>query len=155
MRLTVALALAVSALASTSTLASSSFPGALRSHLEASASPACTVCHETNAGGFATIDKPFGTAMQDAGLAAGDDGSLVDALDALKADALDSDGDGFGDIDELVVGADPNDEASTPDNSGGGGDGGGDEPLSYGFCGAAPLPIFVALGALLARRRRR
>ena len=127
------------------TRASSDFPSAIKSHLSASASPSCTVCHETNGGGFGTIDKAHGQAMQDALLVARDVDSLNAALDQLQADGTDSDGDGTTDIDELIAGEDPNVAGAA---------GGGGDALKYGFgCGASSTPLLVVLLTLLRRRR--
>lgn len=124
---------------------SSDFPSAMKAHLSASASPACTVCHETNAGGFGTIDKAFGQAMQDALLVAGDVDSLNTALDTLQTDGTDSDGDGTTDVDELTAGEDPNVAGAA---------GGGGDALKYGFgCGASGAPFLIVLLTLLRRRR--
>lgn len=149
----------LSLLASTSSLASSNFPGEMSSHLGGDTPvPSCTVCHASNAGGFGTVTKSHGISLMDAGLVAGDVASLTAALDTLAADATDSDGGGVADVDELKAGTDPN--VSDDDGGDGGGDGGGDT-LQYGFCAAGPdqgsglgVGFALALGLLLRRRRR-
>ena len=89
-------------LASTAALSSSNFPSAVATHLGGGASPpSCTVCHVSNAGGFGTVTVPFGLAMMDLGLQAGDTASLDAALDALEA-----------------AGTDPNDGADDSDAGG-------------------------------------
>lgn len=106
-------------LASTAALSSSNFPSAVATHLGGGASPpSCTVCHVSNAGGFGTVTVPFGLAMMDLGLQAGDTASLDAALDALEAAGTDSDGGGVGDVDELRTGTDPNDGADDSDAGG-------------------------------------
>jgi MYXO-CTERM domain-containing protein len=138
-------------------LASGPYPADLQRHLDASAAPACNLCHQSPQGGD-TVVTPFGVAMKDQGLTGfGQTELLTAALDALEAEGTDSDGDGTGDIDELRAGRDPN-----VDDGDGGGGGGGDvpPPPGYGFgCATAPaasslVGLVVALG-LAARRRRR
>ena len=70
--------------------------------------PACTLCHETESGGFGTVTTPFGKSMMARGLVAQNLASLDTALDALAAEHTDSDGDGVPDIGELQAGSDPN-----------------------------------------------
>jgi hypothetical protein len=147
--------LLVSALLSTSALASSPFPGAIATHLDASR-PSCTVCHASNAGGSGTVTKPTGIALKAEGLVSSDIDALNAALDALEAAGTDSDGGGEGDVAELRAGTDPNDGADDGDDPGSGGT---DDSLKYGFgcaqVGAAGLtPVVVALVALRRRRRR-
>jgi MYXO-CTERM domain-containing protein len=146
-------------LASTSSLASSSYPGEMASHLGGETRPpSCTVCHASNAGGFGTVTKAHGISLMDAGLVAGSATSLQDALDALESAGTDSDGGGVADIAELRAGTDPN--VADDDGGDGGDDGGGDDTLQYGFCAATPaqgggLGGLFALGFALALRRRR
>lgn len=151
--------LVVAALSSTAALASSNYPGEMASHLGGNTPiPSCTVCHASNAGGFGTVTKSHGISLMDAGLVAGDVGSLTAALDTLASDGTDSDGGGVGDVDELKAGTDPN--VAADDDGGGDGDG-GDEPLQYGFCAASPdeggglgVAGGLAVGLLAWRRRR-
>jgi hypothetical protein len=89
--------------------ASSPYPAALASQLGMPCTPACTVCHTTNAGGGGTVTRAFGVAAMDRGLdGGGQTPLLLAALDALQTDAVDSDGDGVTDIDALINGDDPN-----------------------------------------------
>lgn len=84
-----------------------SFPSAIQSELSMPCTPACTICHKDNLGGFGTISEPFGKAMQAAGLTFVES-SLSPALRKLESAGTDSDGDGTGDVLELREGKDPN-----------------------------------------------
>lgn len=89
--------------------ASTGYPGEIASYLGVPCTPVCTVCHATNSGGSGTVTQAFGVAMEDRGLTGGSNNtSLTDALDQMTADAVDSDGDGTIDTDDLVGGVDPN-----------------------------------------------
>ena len=138
--------------------ATPNFPAAIEAHLSLSAPPACTICHATSAGGEGTVTKPFGIAMEQAGLRAFDVASLDKALDTLKAAHTSSAGDDVPDVTKLEQGLDPN----VPVN----GSFGPDEP-SFG-CGAhvapgglsCPRQSALALGLIVlavagARSRRR
>lgn len=87
-------------------LASGNYPGEVALELTVDA-PSCAVCHD-GATTFGTVTTPFGVAMVDAGLVASNPDSLVSALVTLESEGTDSDGDGVGDIDELLDGTDPN-----------------------------------------------
>ena len=158
-------ALPVSAVAALSVLAGAraagatpNFPPAIKSHLTLASPPPCAVCHQNGVTGLGTVTTPFGTSMRARGLQANNVGTLNTALDALSAENTDSDGDGTGDIAELVAGSDP--------NTAGGSNASALTP-TYG-CGGSDLsapanPSVVAgtLGALglfgltiFARRRR-
>ena len=71
--------------------------------------PACTLCHSAGAAG-GPADTPFATSMRARGLSASAD-SVAPALDSVGRDGVDSDGDGTGDIDELIAATDPNTNA--------------------------------------------
>ena len=68
--------------------------------------PACTLCHSAGREG-GPADTPFATAMRQRGLSASPD-SVAPALDSLRRDGVDSDGDGTSDIDEIIAASDPN-----------------------------------------------
>ena len=89
--------------------ASSSYPGDLATNLGLSKAPGCTVCHDNASGGSGTANKPFAKSMKDASLTGGSNAASVKtAIDSLKANGIDSDGDGTPAVDGLVAGTDPN-----------------------------------------------
>lgn len=148
--------LGVSLFASSAAWATGNFPPVVRSQLELSAAPQCTLCHQGNPQ-VGTVNTPFGKSMRERGLVLYDEESLKSALSALRTANVDSDGDGTPDVEELQAGRDPNraDAAST--------DGGttpvvndGPPELSYG-CGAAPgglsLGLLAGLALWFGRRR--
>lgn len=93
--------------------ASSTYPTELVDLAGMPCAPTCTVCHETNGGGGGTVTRSFGQALMDRGLTGGANAdSLGVAFDQLVADAVDSDGDGETDADELAAGGDPNPDAT-------------------------------------------
>jgi hypothetical protein len=93
------------------------FPRDIASHLNAPVAPPCGICHEYGKTGGDTLVTPFAWAMRARGLS-GQGNSLNDALDRMRADAVDSDGDSVTDINELIAGTDPNSAASTPPATG-------------------------------------
>ena len=99
---------AVALLWAPSVLASATYPGAIRNHLELETSPACTLCHADAGGGMDTVVTPFGIEMMDRGLGRRDNDKLRSVLDELDASDSDVDGDGVSDIDELIGCGDPN-----------------------------------------------
>jgi hypothetical protein len=88
--------------------ATPNFPAAIAGDLQLSATPACTICHATNAGGAGTVVKPFGKYLVSRGLVPFDEGSLAGALAAAAGERHDTDGDGILDVDALKQGLDPN-----------------------------------------------
>ena len=87
--------------------AHSTFPSLIQSELNMPCTPACTICHRDNLGGFGTVTEPFGKAMQADGLFFVE-ATLAPALSKLEQADTDSDGDGVGDVAELREGRDPN-----------------------------------------------
>ena len=68
----------------------------------------CGLCHLNGVTGRGTVTTPFGASMRGVGLHPGDEASLKTALASLKAEAIDSDRDGVGDVAELVAATNPN-----------------------------------------------
>lgn len=94
---------------SLSAWASSTYPAELQTLSGGSCAPTCTVCHATAGGGSGTVIQDFGIAMTDRGLVGGGDvAAVATAWDTLGTDAVDSDGDGTIDVDEITAGEDPN-----------------------------------------------
>ncbi len=124
----------------------------------------CALCHTNGITGTGTVNTPFGRAVRMRGLLPNDAASLNAALDALAADAVDSDNDGVTDVAELMAGTSPNVANAMPTDGGtGGGTGGGGggviviPPPKFG-CGAAVVPgllFFAALLPLLRSRKRK
>jgi len=90
-------------------LASDGYPDEIKQQLMLGQAPLCTICHETLIGGLMTVNKPFGRALQQKyGLRFLDVPGLRAALMRMQQEGHDSDGDGVGDIAELLQGQDPN-----------------------------------------------
>ncbi len=88
--------------------ASERFPRALQNAVGAPFESPCSLCHLGDYRTNDSVTTRFGRAMRARGLAAGDEDSLIHALDAMRVDDVDSDLDGVTDIEELQIGTDPN-----------------------------------------------
>lgn len=146
--------LAIALVCSASTAhASVTFPAVVERVTKAKV--ACTTCHrDVDAG---TDLTPFGAALRARGAVGKDDASLEAALAKMKADGVDSDGDGAHDLDELAWGGDPNVADLPPEVP--------EEP-HYGWCSTGvdrgpgrrnppTLFVFSALALVGLRRRSR
>jgi hypothetical protein len=94
--------------------ASETYPRTLEAELELSCAPACTLCHDTMAGGSLTANRPVGIALRRLRLVSGDPQQLIQVIAQLEANGTDSDGDGTGDVAELRAGGNPNDRDNAP-----------------------------------------
>jgi hypothetical protein len=131
--------------------ASREFPVRIAGALALPLEPACTLCHTRADAGFAT-GTLFQQALASRGFRRRDVASLDAALMRLEADAVDSDGDGVGDVRELRALADPNDPRDR-----------GRAPTGCAVAGGAPRSVLGAealaacllvLGLLGAHRAR-
>ena len=128
------------------------FPGQIARDWSLSYDPPCSVCHMKGNTGSATPIMPFALSLRSRGLS-GDSNSLSTALVKLKADNVDSDGDGVADFDELAAGSDPNSSANSTIKN--------DQEAGYGCGGTAPsgrsgpgMAGVLALGWFALRRWR-
>jgi hypothetical protein len=139
------------------------FPELLQQNVPMPCAPACTICHQTNEGGYGTVKpKTIGASWVMYGLDGGSPSSLVPALMAAKSEMNDADGDGIPDVTELAMGENPSDPTNAAPLCG------ADAPKSvqYGCASriapqghvdnvAAAASALVALLGVSALRRRR
>ncbi|MDB4981242.1 MAG: hypothetical protein JWM82_1994 [Myxococcales bacterium] len=132
------------------------FPREIATHLGAQAAPPCGLCHLNAKTGGDTLITPFAWGMRARGLT--DQQTLLGALDRVRSDDVDSDGDGTTDIDEIIAATDPNSAASTPATPGTLADpqlGCAVGSSSAPAAGKAGLTGATLLAVMLLRRRRR
>jgi len=85
------------------------YPKYLQTAADTPCLPHCNVCHRDDNAGSGTVDRPFGLSMEHiGGLGGGGSFDVARALDVLRSQKTDSDGDGVADSDELSQGEDPN-----------------------------------------------
>lgn len=99
---------------SSSAWAIEEFPWALQNELQLGYRPPCSVCHESGLAGIGTVSTPFGLNLRWRGLNANDPQSIHTAVDKLRSDRADSDGDAVPDVQELQAGTDPNRYGNDP-----------------------------------------
>lgn len=151
----IALLTATNLLSSSKANATSRFPSAIYYHLLLPYMPPCSLCHARGSTGPGTAQTPFALSAQARGMIKKDNNSLTAALDAMDRDAVDSDGDGVPDIQELRDDTNPNTPANVSlsgtsgPNAGCGGGSTGRSPNAY------PAFSLVLLLLPLLRRRRR
>lgn len=96
--------------------ASPVYPGTVKRTLGLQKIPQCTLCHQSLAGGTGTAVQPFALAVRERGLTGlSNIQKLQEVLAQLETEAVDTDGDGVGDIAELKAGTNPNPQAAAPD----------------------------------------
>ncbi len=124
-------------------VASPTFPAVVEGYWHVSSLPVpgqgCRLCHSTDAG--VTVTQPFGKTVRALGARDKDNASLRSALDRVRVNGYDSDGDGIADYQELAIDetnpSDPHSFVAPPVMIGEGGAGGAGEG---GFGGEAPRP---------------
>lgn len=103
---TVAILTSILCASSVSAYASPVIPSRVRSHLGLDCTPKCTTCHDSSMAGRNNARRPFAlsiaTALDDNNLDITSADSIEVALDQLRDDGTDSDGDQISDIKELT-----------------------------------------------------
>jgi len=102
--------------AGTAAQAREEFPVLIARQLGAPHDPACSVCHLGGKTSGATVVTLFAWSMRAHGLG-GSPSSVDTAIQGVKADDVDSDGDGAPDWQEIVAGTDPNAPGTAADFS--------------------------------------
>ncbi|HKO52212.1 MAG TPA: thrombospondin type 3 repeat-containing protein [Polyangiaceae bacterium] len=84
------------------------FPGAIQQAADIPCAPTCLLCHTEIPGNIANLKQPFGLTVLRSGVKPGDPSSMYTVVANLRANRVDTDGDGKLDVDELAAGTDPN-----------------------------------------------
>lgn len=93
-------------------MASTIYPRTIERGVGLTAAPECTLCHTTNRGGTNTASKPLAATLMSLGLEGGANSDALEvAIVTAEAESTDSDAGGVPDIDELLLGTDPNEPA--------------------------------------------
>ncbi|HET7544363.1 MAG TPA: thrombospondin type 3 repeat-containing protein [Polyangiaceae bacterium] len=95
----------------------------------------CPLCHTTDPGRLGTANQKFALTLKGFGLTSNDDRALKSALDRAKANATDSDGDGFSDYEEIAI------DSTNPNNAKEHAASMTDPPPSTGASGSGPGPL--------------
>lgn len=135
-----------------SALAVPEYPRQIQRDLSLSYEPPCRICHIHNTTGSGTIQTGFGVAMLARGLDGESRSSLDQALAQMKADKVDTDGDGISDVDEWRAGTDPNSPAP---NAMLAGDDAPQQGCAFGGARSAlsAWPLLAIVAFVLRRRR--
>lgn len=138
------------------------YPREIANHLGSNTPyPLCSLCHQDGKTGKDTLVTPFALGMRARGMGDGKGSALTGALDRVRADGVDSDGDGATDIEELMAGSDPNASTSTPSSPGSVTDpqlgctvAAGEQYGKAGQAGQDGVALVLVAGLLWRRRKR-
>ena len=125
------------------------FPDVIAQQLNAPKAPPCSVCHLGGKTSGATVETPFAWTMRAHGMS-GSPSSVQMAIQGVKNDGVDSDGDGVPDWQEIADGTDPNEPGTATDIQ--------DPQLGCRVAGGTPrrgaaVALAIALAWVVRRRR--
>jgi hypothetical protein len=84
------------------------FPGAIQEAGKIPCTPTCLLCHTEIPGNSKNVNSLFGRTVWTHGAVKGHPESMHAVVERLRAEKVDTDGDGKLDVDELAAGTDPN-----------------------------------------------